>query len=92
MKKLFSGQFCFVQVETGRVVEISYEEDSHPEGVNLKKSIAAAFQANFQNQEEEEEEDPQSLHMAHYRYRLQWLQDNMWSQQDASLYKSVYFY
>jgi len=29
MKKLFSGQFCFVQVETGRVVEISYEEDFH---------------------------------------------------------------
>ena len=67
MTQLFSGQFCFVQAENGRVVEISYEEDSHPEGVNLKKSIAAAFQANFQNQEEEEEEDPQSLHVAHYR-------------------------
>ena len=65
--KLFSGQFCFIQVENGCVVEISYEEDSHPEGVNLKKSIAAAFQANFQNQEEEEEEDPQSVHVAHYR-------------------------
>ena len=65
--KLFSGHFCFVQAENGRVVEISYEEDSHPEGVHLKKSIAAAFQANFQNQEEEEEEDPQSLHVAHYR-------------------------
>ena len=67
MNNLFSGQFCFVQVENGRVVEIFYEKDSHPEGVNLKKSIAAAFQANFQNQGEEEEEDPQSLHMAHYR-------------------------
>ena len=67
MTKLFSGQFCFVQSENGRVVEISYEEDSHPEGVNLKKSIAAAFQANFQNQEEEEEEDPQSVHVAHYQ-------------------------
>ena len=67
MTKLFSGQFCFVQAENGRVVEIFYEEDSHPEGVNLKKTIAAAFQANFHNQEEEEEEDPQSLHVAHYR-------------------------
>jgi len=67
MTKLFSGQFCFVQAENGRVVEIFYEEDSNPEGVNLKKSIAAAFQANFQNQAEEEEEDPQSLHVAHYR-------------------------
>ena len=67
MTKLFSGQFCFVQAENGRVVEIYYEKDSHPEGVNLKKSIAAAFQANLHNQEEEEEEDPQSLHVAHYR-------------------------
>ena len=66
MNELYSGQFCFVQAENGRVVEISYEEDSHPDGVNLKKSIAAAFQANFQNQEEEEE-DPQSVHVAHYR-------------------------
>ena len=68
MNKLLAGQFCFVQVENGHVVEVFYEEDSNPEGVNLKKSIAAAFQANFQNQEEEEEEDPQSSHMAHYRY------------------------
>ena len=67
MTKLFSGQFCFVQAENGRVVEISYEKDSHPDGVDLKKSIAAAFQANFHNQEEEEEEDPQSLHVAHYQ-------------------------
>ena len=56
-----------MQTENGRVVEISYEEGSHPEGVNIKKSIAAAFQANFQNQEEEEEEDPQSVHVAHYQ-------------------------
>ena len=58
---------CFVQAENGRVLEISYEQSSHLEGVNLKKSIAAAFQANFQKQEEEEEEDPQSLHVAHYQ-------------------------
>ena len=67
MTNISSGHFCFVQAENGRVVEISYEEGSDPEGVNLKKSIAAAFQANFQNQEEEEEEDPQSVHVAHYR-------------------------
>ena len=67
MTNLSSGQFCFVQAENGRVVEIFYEQRSNPDGVNLKKSIAAAFQANFKNQKEEEEEDPQSLHRAHYR-------------------------
>ena len=66
--KLLAGQFCFVQIEDGHVVEVYHEEGSHPEGLNLKKTIAAAFQANFRNQEEEEEQDPQSLHVAHYRY------------------------
>ena len=65
--ELFGGQFCFVQTEDGHVVAVYYEEGSHPEGINLKKTIAAAFQANFRNQEEEEEQDPQSLHVAHYR-------------------------
>ena len=78
MNQLYSGQFCFIQVENGRVVEISYENDSHPEGVNLKKSIAAAFQANFQNQEEEEEEDPQSVHVAHYRWTQYMHCDHSW--------------
>ena len=70
MADLFRGQFCFVQTEDGRVVEVYHDEDSHPEGLNLKKTIAAAFQANFRNQEEDEEQDPQSLHVTHYRYGL----------------------
>ena len=49
------------------MVEVYHEEDSHPEGLNLKKTIAAAFQANFQKQERDDEQDPQSLHAAHYR-------------------------
>ena len=68
MGKLLAGQFCFVQTEDGHVVEVYHEEGSHPEGLNLKKTIAAAFQANFHNQEEDEEQDPQSLHVSHYRY------------------------
>ena len=56
-------------MENGRIVEVYNEEGSHPEGLNLKKTIAAAFQANF-NQEEDEEQDPQSLHTAHYRYGI----------------------
>ena len=57
-----------MQTEDGHVMEVYHEEGSHPEGLNLKKTIAAAFQANFRNQEEEEEQDPQSLHVSHYRY------------------------
>ena len=49
------------------MVEVYHEEDSHPEGLNLKKTIAAAFQANFLKQEQDDEQDPQSLHAAHYR-------------------------
>ena len=65
--KLIAGRFYFVQTEDGHVVEVYYEEGSHPEGLNIKKTIAAAFQANFHNQEEDEEQDPQSLHVSHYR-------------------------
>ena len=36
--------------------------------IDLKKSIAAAFQANFRGTEEEKESDPQSEHIAHYKY------------------------
>ena len=35
MNKLLSGQFCFAQEENGRVVEISYEEDSHPDPLEI---------------------------------------------------------
>ena len=68
LHQLLAGQFCFVRTEDGHVVQVYYEEGSHPEGLNLKKTIAAAFQANFRHQKEEEEQDPQSLYVAHYRY------------------------
>jgi len=57
-----------VQTEDGKIVEVYHESSSHPAGVNIKKSIAAAFQANFKGTDEELEIDSQSVHHAHYRY------------------------
>ena len=47
---------------------VSYASTDDLQAVNLKKSIAAAFQANFKGTEEEEEIDPQSTHISHYRW------------------------
>ena len=66
--KLLSGWFCFVQTEEGKVVAIYHSKADHPSAVNLKKSIAAAFQANFKGTDTEEEVDLQSIHISHYRY------------------------
>ena len=71
LEKLLANWFCFVQTEDGKVVEVYHPKDELPDIANFKKSIAAAFQANFKGTEEETEVDPQSVHMAHYRYQLQ---------------------
>ena len=47
---------------------VHHASDENNESVDFKKSIAAAFQANFKGTEQEEEDDPQSDHSAHYRY------------------------
>ena len=65
--KLMAGWFCFVQTTEGKVATVFHSGNDNPEAVNLKKSIAAAFQANFRGTEEEEEIDPQSMHISHYR-------------------------
>ena len=59
LAELYEGHFCFIQTENGRVVEVHNEEGSHPEGLNLKKTIAAAFQANF-NRKEISEQNPEA--------------------------------
>ena len=66
MSKQLGKWFCFVQSYTGKIPAV-YHPDSEPAHViSLKKSIAAAFQANFKGTEEEEEIDPQSQHKSHY--------------------------
>ena len=57
-----------LEVSEGKVGTISYARNMQQsitddlQAINLKKSIAAAFQANFKGTEEEEEIDPQSTH------------------------------
>ena len=66
-EKNLAGWFCFVQTDEGKVSSVFHESTENSEAVNLKKSIVAAFQANFKGTEEEEEIDPQSKHISHYR-------------------------
>ena len=56
-----------MQVRDGKIVVVHHAVGESEDAVDLKKSIAAAFQANFKGTEHEEEEDPQSDHIAHYR-------------------------
>lgn len=67
---MLSGWFCFVQTEDGKVVAVHHAKDENDDAINFKKSVAAGFQANLKGTEEEEEIDPQSNHIAHYRYTL----------------------
>ena len=69
MANMLGGLFCFVQTEDGKVVAAQHAATGENDyAINLKKSIAAAFQANFKGTGEEEEIDPQSDHISHYRY------------------------
>ena len=56
-----------MQTDDGKVVAVQHASNELDDSINFKKSIAAAFQANFKGTEDEEEVDPQSDHIAHYR-------------------------
>ena len=66
--QLLSQWFCFIQTDDGKVVAVQHGSDEKQSAIDLKKSIAAAFQANFKGTDEENESDPQSEHIAHYKY------------------------
>ena len=68
--QLLSQWFCFIQTDDGKVVAVEHASDEKQGAIDLKKSIAAAFQANFRGTEEEKESDPQSEHISHYKYVL----------------------
>ena len=67
LKNLLSGWFCFIQQDDGKVVAVQHATNESDDAINLKKAIAAAFQANFKGTTDEDEIDTQSFHHAHYR-------------------------
>ena len=48
-------------------MSVFYPSDESSDVVNFKKTIASAFQANFDGTEAEEETDSQTHHISHYR-------------------------
>lgn len=68
LKDKLQGEFCYVQTRNGKIVSIHYSPTESEEGINVKRGIAGAFQANFDKLEAVEESDPGSTHVSHYRY------------------------
>ena len=66
--KYWSGWFKFVQTEDGSVPAVFHSREENAEILNIKKAIAAAFQANFEGTQAKMEADPQSVHLAEYRF------------------------
>jgi len=62
-----TGEFCYVQTSDGMIVSVHYGNTENDEVINIKRSIAGAFQANFEsNKGEVKEADASSVHTSHY--------------------------
>ena len=62
------GEFCYVQTSDGKIVSVHHGLTDDYKGINIKRSIASTFQANFDsNKENVEETDASSIHTSHYR-------------------------
>ena len=62
------GELCYVQTSDGKIVSIYHAMTDDYEGINVKRSIASTFQANFDSSKEDvEETDAGSIHNSHYR-------------------------
>ena len=66
--QMMMGWFHFVQTEDGSIPATYHSREEDGETVNTKKAIVSSFQANFLGTKVKEEADPQSIHMAVYRY------------------------
>ena len=63
----FNGEFCYVQTSDGKIVSVHYGNTANEDAVNIQRSIASTFQANFDSDKSDvEEADPSSLHTSHY--------------------------
>ena len=66
IEKELKGEFCYIQINGGRIVSVHFSPTENHQSLNIKKGIAVVFQANFDNEEEIEESDPGSSHISHY--------------------------
>uniref|UniRef100_A0A1X7TWI0 Vitellogenin domain-containing protein n=2 Tax=Amphimedon queenslandica TaxID=400682 RepID=A0A1X7TWI0_AMPQE len=61
--------FCFAQsMSSGKILGVFHDRRDSRWVVNFKKSIASAFQANYEGTAVTNETDSQSNHKSHYRY------------------------
>ena len=61
------GEFCYVQTSDGKIVSVHFSPSENQQSLNIKKGIAAIFQANFNNTKDIAESDPGSSHISHYK-------------------------
>ena len=62
--------FCFAQsTSSGKVLGVFYPKREKEWVVNIKRSIASAFQANYKETPVANETDSQSKHKSHYKYK-----------------------
>ena len=65
------GEFCYVQTSDGKIVSVHYGTTANEDAVNIKRSIATTFQANFDGDKNDvEEADASSVHTSHYTYEM----------------------
>ena len=60
------GWFKFVQTADGSIPAVYHSKREEASTLNFKKTIVAAFQANFKGTSSKQEADPQSVHTAKY--------------------------
>ena len=64
--EIMAGWFKFVQMEDGSIPAVFHSKTQDSQAVNFKKTIASAFQENFEGTSSKVEADPQSLYTAKY--------------------------
>ena len=65
---MMSGWFKFVQIADGSIPAVFHDKADDIVSTNFKKTVAAAFQANFMGTKRKVEADPQSIHVSEYTY------------------------
>lgn len=68
LNKHFDKEFCFLRGKNGKIPKVYHPSNEEKYIINIKKSIASAYQANLKHTAVEDETDAQSHHLSHYKY------------------------